>query len=120
MSKYATEGYDRKYETMVRKPRGCVKRFVDLYLTKKDLVLDLGCGQGRHTKYIDDQKIKVIGVDLSSVGVKRTNEVLSKKRGSYAEVADLHELPFKNDTFTGLVCNRVLDYNDDVCLEANL
>lgn len=110
--------YDNKYCTKDEtQPRSVVKYFVDRYLTQSKSCLDLGSGAGRHSKYIAEKGIKVTAIDLSEVGVEKTREILTKFPDSQVLVGDIHSLPFESESFDSLVCNRVLDYNDDKGLE---
>jgi SAM-dependent methyltransferase len=116
---FGTNMYDNKYGSKEEThPRSAVTYFVDKYLTQSKNCLDLGSGAGRHSKYIAEKGINVTAVDLSEVGVEKTKEVLSNFPDSQVLVGDIHSLPFGNESFDSLVCNRVLDYNDDQGLEA--
>jgi ubiquinone/menaquinone biosynthesis C-methylase UbiE len=68
--------------------------------------------------FIAEQGIDVTGVDLSTIGVKRAREGLKHYPGSHTLVANVHHLPFRDESFDSLISNRVLDYNDDEGLEA--
>lgn len=115
---FETEMYDNKYSSKEEThPRSVVTYFVDKYLTQAHNCLDLGSGAGRHSKYIAGKGIEVVAIDLSEVGVAKTKEVLGDFSDSLALIGDIHSLPFKNESFDSLVCNRVLDYNDDVGLK---
>jgi len=115
---FGTNMYDNKYGSKEEiHPRSVVTYFVDKYLTQAKNCLDLGSGAGRHSKYIAEKGITVTAIDLSEVGVEKTKEVLGNFPDSQVLVGDIHNLPFGNESFDSLVCNRVLDYNDDQGLE---
>ena len=110
--------YDRKYDNKDEThPRGVVSYFVDTYMTQSKNCLDLGSGAGRHSKYIAEKGIDVTAIDLSEVGVEKTRMALKDFPNSRVLVGDIHNLPFEDNSFDSLVCNRVLDYNDDTGLE---
>ena len=114
MEKFGTEMYDRKYINKDESsPRGAVTYFVDKYLGQSKNCLDLGSGAGRHSRYIAEKGIKVTAIDLSEIGVEKTKSALKNYPDSTVLVGDIHRLPFDS-----LVCNRVLDYNDDESLES--
>lgn len=114
MSKFGTETYNRKYEEKNEaNPRSVVTYFVDGFLTQATNCLDLGSGAGRHSKYLAEKGIAVTAIDLSETGVKKTKEILSDFPTAHAVIGDVHTLPFADQTFDSLICNRVLDYNDD-------
>ncbi len=82
-----------------------------------DKILDLGCGEGRHTigAYIHDQ-VQAVGVDLGfkdlQISVERTAQfkVDDQSRSiGYAQTNGL-SLPFADDTFDKVVCSEVLEH----------
>ena len=116
--KFGTDMYNRKYESKEETtPRKVVTYFVDKYLKPGMNCLDLGSGAGRHSRYMAEKGINVTAVDLSEVGIDKTKETLKDFSESRALIGDIHSLPFENRNFDSLVCNRVLDYNDDASLE---
>lgn len=118
--KFGTEMYDNKYSTKEEiYPRSVVTYFVDKYMTESQRCLDLGSGAGRHSKYIAEKGINVTAIDLSEMGIRNTKEVLSDFSDSRVLIGDIHKLPFSDRSFDSLVCNRVLDYNDDEGLEVS-
>ena len=121
VEKFGRDMYDSKYsQKETPRPRSVVLRFVDNYLNNSRKCLDLGCGAGRHSGYVASRGINVTGIDLSEEGVRKTSEVLENFPGSQAVVGDIHQLPFEDESFDSLICNRVLDYNDDKGLEIAL
>ena len=65
--RYSTGGwkYDYDYE------RKRLERITDrLVLKPGDAVLEIGCGEGFHTSILYDMKFRVIGNDLSEVGIQ--------------------------------------------------
>jgi SAM-dependent methyltransferase len=118
MEKFETDMYDRKYSNKDEaRPRSVVSYFVDTYLTRSKNCLDLGSGAGRHSKYIAGKGIDVTAIDLSEIGVEKTKEVLKDFPNSKVLIGDIHNLPFEDQSFDSLICNRALDYNDDSGLE---
>jgi SAM-dependent methyltransferase len=58
-------------------------------------VLDLGCGAGRHSLYLQEKGLQVTGVDISPIAVE-----VARKRGlKDARVAPIQELPFDEGAF---------------------
>jgi 2-polyprenyl-3-methyl-5-hydroxy-6-metoxy-1,4-benzoquinol methylase len=61
----------------------------------KGRVLDVGCGAGRHSIYLQNKGFDVLGVDISPLAIK-----VCKLRGlKKAEVTSIEELNFKPNTF---------------------
>lgn len=93
-----------------------------LNLTEGDIVLDLGCGEGRHaiSTYAEGQKVVSIGVDLS-------HKDLCTTRSRFAEFSAIHDpqkhfalsvasalrLPFADHTFDKIICSEVLEHIPD-------
>jgi SAM-dependent methyltransferase len=85
-----------------------------------DLVLDVGCGEGRHTSEICLWDCHAVGVDLSLDDVKVAKYVLSYKRWAHEAIglgdfmaADAEHLPFEDATFDRIVCTEVLEHIPD-------
>jgi len=76
--------------------RGEFARFLEL-VSSGAKVLDLGCGAGDHTAYFQDRGLEVMGIDLSEEMVR-----LARERGVYAEVMDIEDLKFEDNSFDGI------------------
>ena len=86
-----------------------------------DLVLDLGCGEGRHAINIYLQaNLTAVGVDLSArdltVAAERFAPFMQSsnlQKAFYLQVADAAHLPFADRTFDKIVCSEVLEHLHD-------
>ena len=76
---------------------------------KKLFVLDLACGVGRDTFYLESHGIVVVGVDASINGLRVAQRVKSE-RGAVSELvlADARALPFNDSAFEGVYCFGLL------------
>ncbi len=83
-----------------------------------DLVLDVGCGEGRHciTAYLLEDVISV-GVDLSSkdLGITRDRfaefeELDNQDKKLFISAADACNLPFADQSFDKVICSEVLEH----------
>lgn len=69
---------------------------LDQFFSEGEKVLDLGCGDGAVSEYLQSKlKVKVVGVDISIHAIRE-----AKKRGIDAKVVDAEDkLPFDSETF---------------------
>ncbi|MFC3959665.1 class I SAM-dependent methyltransferase [Halovivax cerinus] len=64
-------------------------------------VLDVGCGTGQHVRWVRDQDVDAVGIDVSSRAVATARE-----RGTrQVLVGDMFDLPFDRDRFRAINCS---------------
>ena len=81
-------------------------------------ILDLGCGAGRHTKFLAENGFEAYGCDYSTSGIKASEQILAEANlKAEFQVASVSALPYKDDFFDGLICFGVLYYNDKQSIE---
>ncbi|MHA1208736.1 MAG: class I SAM-dependent methyltransferase [Candidatus Freyarchaeota archaeon] len=94
-----------------------------LQILEKDVVLDAGCGAGRHTMEASKwHSSKFVAVDRSLSELKRLKYVLDlmAEKGELNGnvvliVGDVLQLPFKDEAFTKIICTEVLEHlHEDV------
>ncbi|MBA2344758.1 MAG: class I SAM-dependent methyltransferase [Rubrobacter sp.] len=84
-----------------------------IHLQRGGLYLDLGCSGGLYAREMAralDERGAVIGVDISP-SMLREAERRSRKTGSPVSLvrADVHNLPFADAAFSGIVCGGTLN-----------
>lgn len=67
-----------KQEEYFGKPYPGLVDFFETY-PERNVVLDLGCGQGRDALFLGSIGYQVIGVDISSVGIQQLNRAAQKE-----------------------------------------
>jgi SAM-dependent methyltransferase len=84
-----------------------VARFLRTFRGRGRCVLDIGCGEGRHTRAFAGAGALVVGVDLEPKALARAREAVERGsgRGPGFVHADAFALPFAPSTF-----DVVLDY----------
>lgn len=78
--------------------------FIDT-LSKTDMVVDLGCGNGRHLLPCAEQCKQVIGLDISKELLGITKKKLKEKEldNTILLHADMTNIPLKNDTVDSIL-----------------
>ena len=94
--------------------------FRRLPLQGKDLVLDAGCGEGRHTFHCFRSNCSILGMDLDQKSLLKARWVLGemRKRGDGHGRAlflrgDALQFPFRTGTFDKIVCSEVIEHVRD-------
>jgi len=111
---------DKETKITIRSYNDTVKSFVkrtdplhpkplsDIFLKlikNKAKILDLGCAQGRDTKYFLDKSYDVVGVDLSE---KLIENAIQKYPEAKFEIMDIRDLKFPENTFDAIWANAIL------------
>jgi ubiquinone/menaquinone biosynthesis C-methylase UbiE len=95
--------------------------FTHFPLRAGDVVLDLGCGEGRHviSAYVE-QDVHSIGVDLDFADLLTTRDKFlpfdqpaNEARTFGLSMANALELPFADNTFDRVICSEVLEHIPD-------
>jgi len=77
-----------------------------LKISSNDLILDAGCGTGNLCKLIENNRGRVIGLDIEFSGLLRAKKKISKCRFVIGNLNT--NLPFSDNTFDKIVSNNVL------------
>src|SRR5262245_17480443 len=80
-------------------PNETVIEWVDT-LPTNGLVLDIGCGVGRHCIYLGGRGFRVAGMDISPSGIKQTQAACAERNIPFdGRVSDMTTLPWPDATF---------------------
>jgi len=69
-------------------------------------ILDIGCGVGNALRELKEKGHEVVGFDLTLSNVERTGETL----GVEVFAGDMHDLPFEDESFDGILMWDVLEH----------
>jgi SAM-dependent methyltransferase len=72
-------------------------------------LLDVGCGAGRLSIPLAKKGVSVVGIDISSPGVRLANQYDKEKLGDYI-VASMYNLPFKDEIFGHAIASGTFEY----------
>ena len=102
-----------------RYPNDELVAFVFRNFKRGGKVLDLGCGAGRHAKFLAENGFEAYGCDYSENGIKAC-EALFERSGLKGDlrVASAAKLPYADEFFDGVLCFGALYYNDKDTIEA--
>lgn len=96
--------------------------FDRLGVREDDLVLDSGCGFGRHSMEFFSRGAHVISMDLDIESLLKTRYLLKqmklngqckKSSSSMVHTGDALNLPFRDNTFDRIICSEVMEHVDD-------
>ncbi len=91
----------------------------ELKLQPKSVVLDAGCGTGRHMRELMKiPDLKIVGIDKNEKDLREAGQSLKDLReifgypnnDSSVMKADVNKLPFANETFDCVICSEVLEH----------
>jgi ubiquinone/menaquinone biosynthesis C-methylase UbiE len=88
--------------------RSLISKVLKLLPPQSDRILDIGCGYGNMTKFLEEKGNTVIGVDLEGVFY---HPYVSEKL-SFLKSDALH-IPFNDNTFDGLISLDVIEHVPD-------
>lgn len=86
-----------------------------LDIQRGDLLLDAGCGEGRHCFGALERGAQVIGLDLDMAPLRAASERLQNRATALHSVGGMirgstFELPFADATFDKVICSEVMEH----------
>ena len=83
-----------------------------------ELLLDAGCGEGRHCFGALERGARVVGIDLDGASLRAGSRPLANRgqelgRLSAMLQADAFRLPFRSETFDRVICAEVMEHVHD-------
>jgi 2-polyprenyl-3-methyl-5-hydroxy-6-metoxy-1,4-benzoquinol methylase len=90
-----------------------------LNLKPGDVVLDAGCGLGRHLRHLARiPDLKIYGIDKNTWALRETSKSLDTQPDALTKeylvsIADINKLPFADASFDCVICSEVLEHIPD-------
>ncbi len=89
-----------------------------LNIKANDLILDIGCGEGRHAIGLHvDKKVDVVGLDLSIEDIRTAKNRIKdfsissdNTSGCLFGLGNIQQLPFKSSSYNSIICSEVLEH----------
>ena len=88
-----------------------------LNIKANDLILDIGCGEGRHAIGLHvDKKVDVVGLDLSIEDIKTAKNrikdfsISNNTSSCLFGLGNIQQLPFKSSSYNSIICSEVLEH----------
>jgi ubiquinone/menaquinone biosynthesis C-methylase UbiE len=95
--------------------------FKRIKFKRRELILDAACGEGEITISLDRKGLQAIGIDKSTKNItSATNKITGGKEKANFIIADIKQIPFRNETFDKIVSLDTLEHineDSDVFLE---
>ena len=119
MDKQTIETYDREAERIAQLHSslipGRLYTLITEYFTKTGNTLDMGCGIGRDTQWLNQQGYPALGVDASAGMLKQAQRLYPQVRFIKDSLPELTSL--NGHTFQNILCSAVLMHLNKVNLE---
>ncbi len=89
-----------------------------LRLRPGDLLLDAGCGEGRHCFGSLERGARVVGLDLDRASLAFAGKPLRNRARELGRLGamlrgDTFQLPFRDETFDRVICSEVMEHVHD-------
>ncbi|MDL4843171.1 class I SAM-dependent methyltransferase [Aquibacillus rhizosphaerae] len=115
----AREQWDEKAEFWNQSSKGMWENgsrktiipFIEKHMPKGRYIADLGCGDGFGSLKLYQAGYRVVGIDLSKEMIERAKKESEHNQLAFVE-GDLTSLPFKNETFSGLMAVNSIEWTE--------
>lgn len=90
-----------------------------LNLKPNDVVLDAGCGLGRHLRHLARKpELTIYGIDKNTWALRQTAKSMDTQPDALSKdylvsIADINKLPFADASFDCIICSEVLEHIPD-------
>lgn len=81
--------------------------YIVKYFDKEGAILEAGCGAARYVKYLDDRDYNITGLEYNASTLKNVEQ---KWPGLKTVTADVQQMPFPDNCFTGMISIGVVEH----------
>jgi len=75
----------------------------------KDVILDVGCGNGRNLKWFYNNDFTIYGIDLNAKRLDKAKKQYSDQKEHFS-LQNITTLNFKEEKFDHIICNAILHF----------
>ncbi|WP_010283950.1 class I SAM-dependent methyltransferase [Bacillus timonensis] len=86
--------------------------FFSKYVEDNKYILDAGCGDGYGSYLLSERGFKVVGADISTEMIEKANRRSQSDDLSFIQ-ADLTNLPFEEETFSGVMAINSIEWTEE-------
>jgi SAM-dependent methyltransferase len=107
---FSADNLARDTRILAASPSQSAQEAAQVFLTRgKHSVLDLACGVGRDTLYLERCGLAVVGVDASFNALRAVRQIpAARSATAHWVTADARSLPFRDGSFEGVYCFGLL------------
>jgi ubiquinone/menaquinone biosynthesis C-methylase UbiE len=91
--------------------RKTIVPFISKHIPPGSYMADLGCGDGYGSFKLYQAGYRVVGIDLSEEMIEKANHRAESERVTFLQ-GDLTNLPFKDDSFSGLMAINSIEWTE--------
>jgi ubiquinone/menaquinone biosynthesis C-methylase UbiE len=101
-----------KFQGMIAPSSKLVQHLCNV-VPRNGFIIDLGCGEGRNSLYLQQVGYKILGVDLSEKAIRvMKNNFFEEDLRGLPIVCDARQLAIKSESVDGILAHHIFDHLD--------
>ena len=111
----AYNAWSETYDTVENKTRDLEAAALRESISGENLnILEIGCGTGKNTEFLQTKAAKLIGADFSPEMLERAKEKITAKNIEFKQLDLRENWGFAADSFDLITCSLVLEHIEDL------
>ena len=111
----AYNAWSETYDTVENKTRDLEAAALRESISGENLnILEIGCGTGKNTEFLQTKAAKLIGADFSPQMLERAKEKITAKNVEFKQLDLRENWSFAADYFDLITCSLVLEHIEDL------